>query len=47
MFLVSLVPYLKLRKDVFSLIELMKRGLSSPSVLDDFYYPCFVRYKKL
>ena len=45
-FLVSLVPYLKLRKDVLSLIKLVKRTLFGRSVLDAFYYPRFFRYKK-
>ena len=36
-FLDSLVPYLKLRKDISFLIELVKRTLSRPSVLDVFY----------
>ena len=40
-FLVSLVPYLNLRKDVLSLIELVKRTLSGPSVLDAFYHLVF------
>ena len=45
-FWVSLVPYLKLRKDVLSLIELVKKTLSGLSVLEAFYYPRFFRYKK-
>ena len=36
----------KTKKDVLSLIELVKRTLSGPSVLDSFYYPRFFRYKK-
>ena len=30
-----------------SLIELVKRTISGPSVLDAFYYPRFFRYEKL
>ena len=40
-FSVSLVPYLKTSKGVLSLIELVKRTLSGPSVLNAFYYPRF------
>ena len=44
-FLIFLVSYLKLRKDVLSLIELVKRTPFGPSISDAFYYLRFFNIK--